>query len=116
MTTDATPMRAMPGPRVQILHVAGCPLVAGLREVVRRGLARAECGARIEELEGDYPSPTLLIDGIDVVTGRPADTHTACRLDVPTEDQVVAALRAALLRRSPTTTRTEVGTRTPPLG
>lgn len=85
-------------PRMQILHVADCPLVDGLREIARRGLASVECGARIEEMEGDYPSPTLLIDGIDVVTGRPVARHAACRLDVPTEEQVVAALRAAHLR------------------
>ena len=91
----------MSGPRVQILHVEGCPLVDGLRETVQRGLAHVGCGAWIEELEGDYPSPTLLIDGIDIVTGRPADPHPACRLDVPTTEQVVAALRAALVRYSP---------------
>ena len=73
-------------------------MVRGLREIVLRSLARAGCGARIEELQGDYPSPTLLIDGIDVVSGGPVDPHPACRLDVPTEDQVVAALRAAQLR------------------
>ena len=92
MTTDTA------SPRVQILHVGDCPLVGGLRETVLRSLARAGCGAWIEELQGDYPSPTLLIDGIDIVTGRPVDPHPACRLDVPTEDQVVAALRAAQLR------------------
>lgn len=102
--------RAMSGPRVQILHVEGCPLVDGLRETVRRSLARAGCAARIEELEADYPSPTLLIDDIDVVTGRPPDLHPACRLDVPTEDQVVAALRAAQARHAATTTSaTDVG-------
>lgn len=100
----------MTGPRVQILHVASCPLVDGLREIVRRSLARVDCDAQIEELEGDYPSPTLLIDGIDVVTGGPAAPHPACRLDVPTEDRVVAALRAAQLRHAQTwTSTTDVG-------
>jgi hypothetical protein len=103
-------MSVMSGPRVQILQVEGCPLVDGLRETVRRSLARTASAAQIEELKGDYPSPTLLIDGIDIVTGRPPDLHPACRLDVPTEDQVVAALRAAQVRHSAiTTTATDVG-------
>jgi hypothetical protein len=71
---------------------------------VRRSLARVDCGALIEELEGDYPSPTLLIDRIDAVTGEPAALHPACRLDLPIEDQVVAALCATQLRHSRTST------------
>jgi hypothetical protein len=83
------------GLRVQLLHVAECPLVDGVRETVRQALARAGCDVRIEELEGDYPSPTLLVDGIDVVTGQPVAPHCACRLDSPTEEQVVVALCGA---------------------
>jgi hypothetical protein len=83
---------------IQILYVAGCPLVAGVRETVRRSLARAGVRAVVEERVGDYPSPTLLIDGRDV-TGRPQrrEARGACRLDLPTERQVLAALG----RRSP---------------
>ena len=91
-------MNVSSGPRVQILHVTGCPLVDELRETTWRGIARVGCGTPIEELEGDYPSPTLLIDGIDVVTGLPVAPHAACRLDIPSEEQVVAALRAAQLQ------------------
>jgi hypothetical protein len=91
-------MKVSSGPRVQILHVAGCPLVDELRKTAQRGIARVGCGAGIDELEGDYPSPTLLIDGVDVLTGRPIALHAACRLDIPSEEQVVAALRAAQRR------------------
>jgi hypothetical protein len=97
MTTDARMRRIASAPRIEILHVAECPLLDGVREIARRGLARVSCSARIEEIEGNYPSPTLLVNGIDVVSGRPVSSHAACRLDVPTEDQVVAALRAAQL-------------------
>ena len=98
MTTKAE----APGVRVQLLHAAGCPLVDRVRETARRSLVRAGCDVRIEELAGDYPSPTLLVDGVDVVTGRAPDPHRACRLDLPTEAQVTAALRAARLRQGPT--------------
>jgi len=93
VTTDATS-----GPRVQILHVAGCPLVDRLRETTRRASAQLARAIRIEEEVGDFPSPTLLVDGVDVVTGRPVAANASCRFDVPTEEQVVAALRAAMLR------------------
>lgn len=85
-------MSRAPGPRVQLLHVPDCPLVEEVRGTLRQALARAGGEVRIEELEGDYPSPTLLVDGIDVVTGQPVARYRACRLDLPTEDQVVAAL------------------------
>jgi hypothetical protein len=85
-------MRRASGLRIQLLHTPECPLVEGVRETVRQALARAGCDARVEELEGDYPSPTLLVNGIDVVTGQPVAPHSACRLDRPTEEQVVAAL------------------------
>lgn len=77
--------------RIQILQVPGCPLVGRVRETVQRVLARGRVRAEIEELVGDYPSPSLLIDDRDV-TGRSPGECSACRLDLPTEDQVVAAL------------------------
>jgi hypothetical protein len=37
----------------------------------------------------------VVVDGRDVM-GRPALTGAACRLDVPTRERVLAALRAGL--------------------
>jgi hypothetical protein len=90
---------------IQILHVPDCPLVVRVRETVRQALARSNLHAEVVELVGAYPSPTLLIDGHDV-TGRPppADQQAcaACRLDLPTEQQVLAALaRLAGASRTP---------------
>jgi len=45
----------------------------------------------VEQLEGPYPSPALLIDGADV-TGKPLVQQPSCRLDLPTEEQIMAAL------------------------
>jgi hypothetical protein len=48
----------------------------------------------VEELEGPYPSPTLLINGADV-TGRPIAAGPSCRLDSPTDDEILGALTRA---------------------
>ncbi len=77
---------------IQILHVPGCPLVDPVRETVHRVLAKLKIQAEVEELVGEYPSPTLLIDGRDI-TGRTHKDYSACRLDLPTEEQVLVALR-----------------------
>jgi hypothetical protein len=77
---------------IQILQVPGCPLVSRVRKTVARALARLEMRAEVREVVGNYPSPTLLIDGRDL-TGREWDECGACRLDLPTAEQVLAALR-----------------------
>jgi hypothetical protein len=48
--------------------------------------------ATVEEIEGPYPSPTLLINGADV-SGRRAEVAPSCRLDVPGAGQILAALQ-----------------------
>jgi hypothetical protein len=81
-------------PRVQLLSVPGCPLVERARAALRSGLATARVIAAVEEFIGAYPSPTILIDGHDVVVGAPpASGRTYCRLDLPTTAHVVAALK-----------------------
>lgn len=79
---------------IEILQVPGCPRVDRVRETVHRVLANLEIQAQVEELVGEYPSPTLLIDGRDV-TGRQVvpEGLASCRLDLPTEEQVLTALR-----------------------
>jgi hypothetical protein len=79
---------------IQLLHVPDCPLVEQVRATLRRSLSKTNVGARTEEVGGPYPSPTLLIDGTDV-TGRTPAPVSSCRLDLPTEDQLLAALTAA---------------------
>lgn len=76
---------------VQILRVADCPNVADVRALIRRSAALLGTQVEIEELKGDYPSPTVLVDGRDV-TGRELAEGSACRLDLPTEEQIRAAL------------------------
>jgi len=80
--------------RVQLLFVPDCPLIDRLRTTFQDCLARSGARVLIEELEGPYPSPTLLIDGADV-TGRELELQPSCRLDLPTEEQILAALARA---------------------
>lgn len=85
--TTATPESVL------ILQVPDCPLVEQLRDLVNDCLAALSDPRNVETTVGDYPSPTLIIGGLDVATGRPVDDRTCCRLDLPSRDQVLVALR-----------------------
>jgi hypothetical protein len=50
-------------------------------------------GENVVERIGDFPSPTILINGVDVM-GVPMTTGAACRLDLPSEERILAALAA----------------------
>jgi len=77
--------------QIRLLHVSDCPLVDQLRITLRAALLKAAVHVAIEEIEGPCPSPTLLIAGVDV-TGRAPEPGAYCRLDLPTEAQILAAL------------------------
>jgi hypothetical protein len=77
---------------VQLLSVPGCPLVERALSALRCALTRAGITAAVEELVGAYPSPTVLIDGLDVVTGAPPASGACCRLDLPNAEQIAALL------------------------
>ncbi len=80
--------------RVRILHVPDCPLVDRLRAEVKACLGEVAPSYVVELVEGDHPSPTLLVDGIDVATGAPVSGEARCRLDLPSPEQVREALSA----------------------
>jgi hypothetical protein len=74
--------------RLQVLQVPDCPLAGRLVDEVRARLA--ECGV-VEPLEvvvGDHPSPTLVLDGVDVSTEQPVHGGPCCRLDLPSSEQI----------------------------
>lgn len=77
---------------IQILQVPGCPLVDRLIDDLESCLAEADVSDPVEVLVGDYPSPTLLIGGIDVATGQPVSGQPRCRMDLPSRSQIRAAL------------------------
>ncbi len=80
--------------RVELLYGHKCPNLAAVRDLLRTCVARAGVPAIVEETEGAFPSPTLLVDGVDV-TGRHAGESSACRLDLPTESDILTALAKA---------------------
>ncbi|HET8615824.1 MAG TPA: hypothetical protein VFL94_09890 [Actinomycetales bacterium] len=43
---------------------------------------------QLEVVVGDYPSPTLVLDGVDVLTGQPVHGGPCCRLDLPSSEQI----------------------------
>ena len=87
---DPTP----PPVQIRLLHVSDCPLVERVRTTLRHSLADTTVRVTVEEVEGPYPSPTLLVGGVDV-TGRTPAAGPSCRLDLPTEEQILAALTIA---------------------
>ena len=80
--------------RISILHVRDCPSVPRLRTEVHTALEANGSTAVIEEVEGKHPSPTLLINGAPI-DGFPLGDETACRIDVPTQEQIRSAIEAA---------------------
>lgn len=77
--------------RISILHVPDCPLVGKLRARVESALADTASSGLIEEIEGPYLSPTVLINGV-ALAGFPLRSHAACRIDLPTQQEIASAI------------------------
>ncbi|GAA4263594.1 hypothetical protein [Dactylosporangium darangshiense] len=81
---------------IELLLVPQCPHADAARRLLAQCLAEAQVDVAVVERVGDFPSPTILVDGRDVVTGDEAMTGvSACRLDLPTGAQIHRALRRA---------------------
>jgi hypothetical protein len=80
---------------VELRAVPGCPNLPAVRGLLRACLAELGPPPPFIEVTGDYLSPSVLVDGIDV-TGADTDGAAACRLDLPTADDIRTALRWAL--------------------
>ena len=96
----------MPGPRIQLLTFAGCPLAAAARTELESALTDLGIDGYEEidlnaldtpdQLRG-WGSPTILIDGIEA-TGQPKGDQLSCRVyatpeKVPNHAAIVAAIR-----------------------
>ena len=84
--------------KIELLHVPGCAHIENARQLLRSSLSELGIDEQIEEEEGAYPSPTILVDGMDVM-GRPEARGASCRLDVPTRERLFAALQVASTHR-----------------
>jgi hypothetical protein len=80
------------GMKIELLHVPGCPHVDAARELLSGCLTELHLQVAVEDKEGAYASPTILVNGVDVM-GALAFTAAACRLDVPTKPRLLVALR-----------------------
>ena len=79
---------------VELLLVPHCPHADSARAMLARCLDEAGLAMPVVERVGDFPSPTVLVNGVDVMTGSAGAPQTsACRLDRPTPQRVLAALR-----------------------
>jgi hypothetical protein len=87
--------------RVEVLQYEGCPLAPAALQLVRRCLIALGVPDPVLVRVGAYPSPTVLVNGTDVMGAavEPSEARV-CRLDVPTRERVLAALRAALAAES----------------
>jgi hypothetical protein len=79
--------------RARILQIPDCPLVDQLQALVHECLTALGDPGTVETTVGDYPSPTLVIDGLDVAAGRQIDDRVCCRLDLPSPQQILNALQ-----------------------
>ena len=79
---------------VEVLFAGDCPHAAEALALVRRCLARLGLPDELVAREGDYPSPTVRVNGRDVM-GAPPAWESGCRLDLPTEERVLRALEEA---------------------
>ena len=78
--------------KIELLHVSDCPHVDAARALLSECLSELQLDVAVDDKEGEYPSPTILVNGVDVM-GAPAVMAAACRLDVPTKHKLLVALR-----------------------
>jgi hypothetical protein len=81
--------------RIELLSAPGCPHAGAAKETITACLTALGIDEPIIDRVDRYPSPTVVVDGVDVM--RPeagAPTGDACRLDLPTPQRVLNALRA----------------------
>jgi hypothetical protein len=79
---------------VELRAVPDCPNLRDTRDLLNACLAEAGVDVAVIERIGDYPSPSVLINGQDV-TGADPDGPAACVLRPPSADQLRNAIRAA---------------------
>jgi hypothetical protein len=87
-----------PAVRIELLSAPGCPNVAATRQMVMDCLAELGLNTPVIESVGRYRSPTVLVDGVDVMSPATSDRvdGDACRLDLPSRDRVLAMINTAL--------------------
>lgn len=78
--------------RIELRHVPGCANVDKTRILLWDVVQAVGLDIEIQEWEGDYPSPSVLVDGVDVM-GDPGFAGGGCRLDLPDRESLETHLR-----------------------
>ena len=78
--------------RIELRYVPECPNVEKTRTLLRDVVDALGLHIEIEEREGDYPSPSVLVDDVDVM-GDPGFLGGGCRLDLPDRRRLETCLR-----------------------
>ena len=87
--------------RVELLLHSGCRFAQATHELLQECLRTLVIAAPVLVRVGDCPSPTVLINGIDVMGASPEQlTGNACRLDIPTRERILTVLTAQLTAES----------------
>lgn len=80
--------------RIELLTSPGCPNAASAKETITDCVAALGIDVPIIERVGHYASPTVLVDGVDVMRhGSGVPVGDTCRLDLPTAQRILAMLR-----------------------
>jgi hypothetical protein len=80
--------------RVELLLSPDCAHADAAGAVLKRCLRATGLDLAITERIGDFPSPTVLVDGVDVMTGvSGTPVIQACLLNRPTETRILTVLR-----------------------
>jgi len=79
--------------KIELLSVPDCPNVAAARRLLRSCIADAGIDLEVVEAVGEFPSPTIRVNGRDVMGEVPPGAY--CRLDLPTREKVTAAINSA---------------------
>jgi len=81
--------------RIELLTSPGCPNAQTTRKILADCLSGLGIYEPIIDRVGRYPSPTVLIDGVDLMrpVAAKAPIGDACRLDLPTPQDILDALR-----------------------
>ena len=77
---------------IELLSVRGCPNVEHARQMLRECLDELGLDVAVQEREGDFPSPTITVNGADVM-GKHSLVGAMCCLDLPARDRVLTALQ-----------------------
>lgn len=84
---------------VELRSSPGCPNVDSVRRELFAVLAELGLPPEVNEVVGDFPSPTVLVNGVDVMGGD-GEGSAGCRLDLPSAEQIRAALRPVMAGES----------------